>query len=89
LDDIFHCYGRLLPHTFFIALGCVWSRPGYFESELETDKADLELETNTTALELEMDAAALELDKYIVVLDLETETDVVQEISKQERYSVD
>jgi hypothetical protein len=39
------------------------------------------------ALKLELDAAAIELDIDVVVLNLETEIDVSQEISKQERYS--
>jgi hypothetical protein len=42
--------------------------------------AALELETSVTPLELETDATLLEL---------EMETDVSQEISKQERYSTD
>jgi hypothetical protein len=47
------------------------------------------METSATAPELEMDATALELDTYAATLDLEMETDVPQEISKQERYSAD
>jgi hypothetical protein len=42
--------------------------------------AALELETSVTPLELETDATLLKL---------EMETDVSQEISKQERYSTD
>jgi hypothetical protein len=61
---------------------------GYSEFEVETDVADLELEIDTTALELETDAATLELETDAVVLYLETEIDMSQEISKQERYSV-
>jgi hypothetical protein len=52
----------------------------YSESEVETDAADLELETDAATLKLEMDSTAPKL---------ETETDVSQEISKQERYSAD
>jgi hypothetical protein len=62
---------------------------GYSESEVETDVDDLELETDADALELEMDVAALELESDATVLDLEIETDMSQEISKKERYSVD
>jgi hypothetical protein len=62
---------------------------GYFESEVETDAADLELETYAAALELEMNAAALKLETDAVVLNLETVTNMYQEISKQERYSAD
>jgi hypothetical protein len=36
---------------------------------------------------LEMDAAAFELEMNAVALELETETDVPQKISKQESYS--
>jgi hypothetical protein len=64
-------------------------RVGYFESEVETDMADLELEIDTAALELETDVVALELGTDAVVLNLERETDVSQEISNQERYSAD
>jgi hypothetical protein len=53
---------------------------GYFESEVEMDAAALELETNVTALELEANTTALKL---------EIETDVSQEILKQERYLAD
>jgi hypothetical protein len=40
-------------------------------------------------LELETDTAALELVTYAAALDLETKTDMPQEISKQERYSAE
>jgi hypothetical protein len=62
---------------------------GYFESEVETDVADLKLKTDVAALELETDTTTLKLETYIVVLDLEMETDVAQEILKQKRYSAD
>jgi hypothetical protein len=62
---------------------------GYTKSEVETDAAALELETFTTTLELEMNTAALELEIDAAALDLEIETDVPQEVSKQERYSTD
>jgi hypothetical protein len=52
----------------------------YSKSKVETDAA---------ALELEMDAAAPELEIDMTALKLETETDVSQEISKQEWYSSD
>jgi hypothetical protein len=51
--------------------------------------ATLKLETCTTALELEMEATALELETNVTTLELEMETDVSQEISKQERYWAD
>jgi hypothetical protein len=62
---------------------------GYSESEVETDVAALQLETSAAALELEMDAAALELEPNAAALDLEMETNVPQELSKQERYLAD
>jgi hypothetical protein len=62
---------------------------GYTKSEVETDAAALELETFTTTLELEMNTAALELEIDAAALDLKIETDVPQEVSKQERYSTD
>jgi hypothetical protein len=49
----------------------------------------LELETSVTALELEMDMTALGLETYAAALNLEMETNMPQEISKQERYSAD
>jgi hypothetical protein len=51
---------------------------GYSESELET---------NATALELMTDVVALELEAGMTTLELKTETDMSQEILKQERYS--
>jgi hypothetical protein len=78
LDDIFHCCGWVLPHTFFTAFGRavgghVWLSVGmgYSESKVETDAVALELNSDTTALELEMDM------------------DVSLEILKQETYSTD
>jgi hypothetical protein len=62
---------------------------GYSKSEVEIDVTDLKLETDVATLELEMDVAALKLETGVVVLDLEMETDVYQEISKQERYLTD
>jgi hypothetical protein len=56
---------------------------------VETDAATLELEAYAATLELEMNAAALKLEIDAATLDLKIETDVPQEISKQERYSVD
>jgi hypothetical protein len=47
--------------------------------ELKTDVASLELETDVAGLELEMNGAALELE---TTLDLETEIDVPQGLSK-------
>jgi hypothetical protein len=49
----------------------------------------LELETFVAALELETDVAPLELETDAATLELEMETDLSQEISKQERYSAD
>jgi hypothetical protein len=51
--------------------------------------SECEVETDVASLELEMDMAALKLEMDMVTLKLETEMDVSQEISKQERYSVD
>jgi hypothetical protein len=59
---------------------------GYSESEVETNVTDLELEIDAAALELEMDTSALELETDATVLNLEAETDMSQEISKQQRY---
>jgi hypothetical protein len=42
-----------------------------------------------TALELETSVTPLELETDATLLELEMETDVSQEISKQERYSTD
>jgi hypothetical protein len=61
----------------------------YSESEVETDTTDPKLETDVASHEMEMDAAAPELETDAAVLDLEMETDVSQELSKQERYSAD
>jgi hypothetical protein len=55
---------------------------GYSKSEVETNAAALKLETGAVALKLETNTAALKLET-------ETETDVCQEISKQERYLAD
>jgi hypothetical protein len=49
----------------------------------------LELETFVAALELETDVAPLKLETDAATLELEMETDLSQEISKQERYSAD
>jgi voltage-gated potassium channel Kch len=66
---------------------------GYSEPEVETFVAALELETSLTTLELEMEATAIELEMNVATLELETnaaalelemETNVSQEISKQE-----
>jgi hypothetical protein len=62
---------------------------GYSKSEVKTDAADFELEMDATTLELETDVTAPKLETDTVVLDLEMETDMSQEISKQERYSAD
>jgi hypothetical protein len=61
----------------------------YFESEVETFTAAHELETSSAALELETNTTPLELETDLTPLKLETETDVSQEISKQERYLAD
>jgi hypothetical protein len=61
---------------------------GYYEFEVETNDTDaLELEIDATAFELETDVAPLELEMDAAPLELEMETDVSQEILKQERYS--
>jgi hypothetical protein len=53
-------------------------RTGYSESAVETGMAALKLETDTTALKLETDMAEFTSGQLLC-----------QEISKQERYSVD
>jgi hypothetical protein len=50
--------------------------------------AELELESFAAPQELEIDAAPLEFETDVAPLELEMETDVSQEISKQERYSI-
>jgi hypothetical protein len=52
---------------------------GYSKSEVENDVE--------AALKFEMDASPLELEMGASPLELGMETDVSQEISKQERYS--
>jgi hypothetical protein len=61
----------------------------YSKSEVETDMSTLELETDAATLKLETDAGDLKLETDAYALDLEMETDVSQEISKQEWYSID
>jgi hypothetical protein len=47
------------------------------------------VKTSTAALQLETSTAALELETNTAPLELEMETDMSQEILKQERYSAD
>jgi hypothetical protein len=95
LDNIFRCC-CCFPFVAFIIFGMteeghVWSGAGskYFESEVETFTAAHELETSSAALELETNTTPLELETDLTPLELEMETDVSQEISKQERYLAD